>query len=117
VTRQQEWAKAAFKAVALVKTSKDAEHYRTLCMNTPYLIKQSGLVQAVAFLLRDQKKNGAFVDDLAKALAKPDRASLQRDAQEFGLAQYMGLTRDAIAVAVWFRRFAQSELKAPEASP
>ena len=115
MTRQQRWAKGAFEKVKAARGKPDEQRYRyrSRCFETPILIRQSGLVQAIAFLLR-VKGNHPFVNDMASVLGAGDGARLQRVAQEAPLSDYLALTRDAIAVSVWFRRFAQSELE-PEA--
>ena len=113
MTRQQKWAKGAFEKVKAARGEPHEQGYRSRCFETPILIRQSGLVQAIAFLLRE-KGNHDFVDDMASVLGAEDGAGLQGAAQKAPLSDYLALTRDAIAVSVWFRRFAQSELE-PEA--
>jgi len=107
MTRQQRWAKGAFERVSRAKTTSNAGEYKSRCMDTPSLMKQSGLAQAIAFLMG---KYSWFVDDLASVLDGTDGKRLRQRALDADLAAYMALTRDVIAVAVWFRRFAQSEL-------
>lgn len=82
----------------------------------PALLKQSGVVQSLAFLrARDGGEGRTFCDELAEVygLSMNERAgeALQKKAQEATLDQYLVLSRDLIEISVWFRRFAQSELK------
>ncbi len=121
MTRQQKWAKEALKRVQAYQ-GPDEKKYRTLCMRTPALIQQSGLVQALAFLrARDGEEGKRFCSDLAAVYA-PEQAAkgdpgerLQTLAQSTdALLAYMTLTRDLIDVAIWMRRFAQAELKSDE---
>ncbi len=131
MTRQQRWAAAAFEAVSRLKTAgaPDAEKkYATHCMKAPTLLRQAGLVQTLAFLRSrgdgEQGRQGRrYADDLAASLAAADDTlkkalagqelgkSLLQCAQKLALREYMALSRDAAAVAVWMRRFAQAELK------
>ena len=117
MTRQQRWAKGAFERVQSV-SSKGSEHaakYRTHCMKMPVLLKQSGLVQAVAFLRsrRGDEAASDYCNHLAQVYGgeKCDGKALQEAAHgEGNLGRYLALCRDVVAVSVWFRRFAQSEL-------
>lgn len=123
MTRQQKWAAGALERVKEYHDAPREQQYRTLCMKMPVLIHQSGLVQALAFVrARSDPKKGdvgkAFCSDLARVYgnhaAQDPGATLSTDAQGAPLPRYLLLTRDVIAVATWFRRFAQSELKKPE---
>jgi CRISPR type III-B/RAMP module-associated protein Cmr5 len=116
MTRQQAWAKKALELVSAKKNAADKARYATLCMKTPMMLKQSGLVQTLSFLRARKKAGKDFVDDLA--LAYNDGAAtdfngegLQREAQSTReLSEYLALSRDIQSISVWFRRFAQSEL-------
>jgi CRISPR-associated protein Cmr5 len=120
MTRQQEWARKAHeKVLARGKGEKEsAKKYATLCMRTPALIQQAGLAQALAFLLTRKEANidntplgKFFVNDLAQVLKGVSGDDLQKEAHKSELPAYLALSRDVMAVAVWFRRFAQAELK------
>lgn len=117
MTRQQQWAKAALARVDAVKGDGDEAKFKTLCMTTPALLQQSGLVQGLAFLwARDKDLGKRFVGDLAAVYrggkAEGSGRKLLDDAQgEEDLRKYMAMTADLIDVAIWFRRFAQAELK------
>ena len=52
-----------------------------------------------------------FVNDLAQVLKGVSGDDLQKEAHKSELPAYLALSRDVMAVAVWFRRFAQAELK------
>jgi CRISPR/Cas system CMR-associated protein Cmr5 small subunit len=116
MTRQQVWANAAFEAVLARKEKDGASKFATYCMRGPNLMRQSGLVQALAFLLArapGDRMAREYVDAVARAL-EPDsnaRALLDR-ARKADLAEYLFLSRSAVGVALWLRRFAQSELDA-----
>jgi CRISPR/Cas system CMR-associated protein Cmr5 small subunit len=116
MTRQQRWAKLALERVRDHKGMASESKYKTLCMKMPSLLKQSGLVQSLAFM-RSREEGKKFCDELATTyglLATNDKRAgevLQDKAQNAErLDQYLVLSRDLIDISVWFRRFAQSEL-------
>lgn len=118
MTRQQQWAKEALKRVENQIERATESKYRTLCVKMPSLLKQSGLVQSLAFMrARSGDEGKAFCNDLAEVygISKKDEKSagavLQDRAQIAALPEYLILSRDLIEVSIWFRRFAQSELK------
>ena len=95
--------------------------YKTLCLKMPTLLKQSGVVQALAFMrARSGEEGKEFCNDLSAVYGVPTLdgktagKDLQDQAQTVALPQYLVLSRDLIEVSVWFRRFAQSELKAED---
>ncbi len=114
MTRQQEWAKHAHARVVRHRDQSDEKRYSTLCMKAPSLIRQAGLIQAVAFLRTRDAEGLAFVDDLATGLGLTGGQTLQDNAHRADLPQYMALSRNVSALAVWFRRFAQAELQQDE---
>lgn len=113
MTRQQRWAKHAFEAVRRVADGGESERekYATHCMKAPSLLRQAGLVQALAFLRTRSDEGKRYVEDLARALDAQSGTALQTRAHSAALPDYMRLTRDALEVAGWLRRFAQAELK------
>lgn len=123
MTRQQRWAKEALTRVLLHKAKSNENRlseikYRTLCMKMPALLKQSGVVQSLAFIrARSGDEGRLFCDELAEVYGLPKQEkpstgeALQHKAQEAALAEYLVLSRELIEISVWFRRFAQSELK------
>jgi CRISPR-associated protein Cmr5 len=116
MTRQQRWAEGAFNKVKAMKGKPNVDKYATRCMRMPSLLLQSGLVQATAFLRgRDEAGTTAFLNDFAEVLAEPKATTgdaLDGAARTADLDKYLRLSRDALQVATWFRRFAQSELDA-----
>lgn len=122
MSRQQKWAKEALTRVSQHKAKTKEEQkkeskYRTLCLKMPALLKQSGLVQSLAFMRARDEIGKVFCDELAEVyeVQKKDKKSagevLQDKAQNAErLDQYLVLSRDLIDISVWFRRFAQSEL-------
>jgi CRISPR-associated protein Cmr5 len=111
VTRQQKWAQHAFERVqAKEKNAK----YETLCMKAPSLIRQAGLVQALAFLNTRGNEGARLVLDFANGLGHTDSASFLARVRKAALPEYMALSRDTASLAVWFRRVVQAEPPAAE---
>jgi CRISPR-associated protein Cmr5 len=114
MTRQQKWAKHAYDCARRVvdrKKKESEKKYATHCMKAPSLLRQAGLVQALAFLRTRSDEGKELVDDFAAALGRSSGQDLQARAHAASLPEYMQLTRDALVVATWFRRFAQAELE------
>jgi len=115
MTRQQRWAKHAYEAVRRIADKNNPElekKYATHCMKAPALIRQAGLVQAVAFLRTRSDEGKGLVDEIARGFdPKWSGSELQTKAQGADLPTYIRMTREAIQIAGWFRRFAQAELK------
>jgi CRISPR/Cas system CMR-associated protein Cmr5 small subunit len=102
--------------VADKKEAASEKKYATRCMKMPSLLLRSGLVQSTAFVLgRDDKAETQYLDDFAKAIGYSDGRALDGEARKANLEVYLRLSRDAVEVATWFRRFAQTELDADEA--
>jgi len=121
MSRQQKWAEEALKRVSKHKGTDSESKYRTLCLKMPALLKQSGLVQSLAFIRARSGPDGKrFCDELAEVYKaqKADEENagevLQKEAQKALLPAYLVLSRDLIDVSVWFRRFAQAELRESE---
>ena len=125
MTRQQDWARHALAAVSELAGTPDEKEYRTRCMTGPALIQQSGLAQAVTFLLSKTKRS----EDSAEPKETTYRLYCRHLAGTYGLSgeqpekelcelaleaklpEYLALTRDLLEVSIWFRRFALSELE------
>lgn len=123
MTRQQQWAREALTRVQIqANLGKDRQKaYRTECLRMPALLRQSGAVQAIAFVKsRSDDAARTFLTDLAvvcRGTAQNATETLYQAALTAPLPQYLSLSRDLIDVAVWFRRFALSELEGGEDAP
>ena len=123
MTRQQLWASEALTRIGAVKGAADGvkeRRYATLCMQGPTLLQQAGAAQAVSFWYRHDDSE-QYLRDLAAVYAKgAGRSAMEkRGFVDFvvgrdNLREYIALTRDLIAAAMWMRRFAQAELKSEE---
>ncbi len=131
MTRHQQWARESLERVMARKGAdggQDEERqqrqgeYRSLCLKMPALLKQSGMVQALAFMRSragdgDSSLGKAFCSDLARVYGQAEEdpgLALLKKAQKAALAEYLAMTREIIDISIWFRRFAQSELKEPK---
>jgi CRISPR-associated protein Cmr5 len=128
-TRDQIYAKDAYDHVKQVQGWKEAERnrYGALAHKLPVLIRTAGLVQALTFLdakaKDEQEKQGQqspnayrqLLTDLAQTMKKDTKDALLERAREAELTEYTLLTRQALAVLLWYKRFAQSLLDVTDA--
>ena len=110
--------------------------YGSLAHRLPALIRTSGLASALVFIETRTSKEGhqAFVEDFKEALAalakdvgvgrnqsmpvtsaivaelNPTTTDITQLVLELDLASYQLLTLEALALAMWFKRFAESVL-------
>jgi CRISPR-associated protein Cmr5 len=120
MTRQQKWAREALTRVQNMRNGPQEKSYRTECLRMPSLLRQSGAVQAIAFVRSRSDAARVFLFDLAAVCRgeAPDAIdALYGAALRSDLPQYLALSRDLVDVAVWFRRFALSELEGGEDEP
>jgi len=123
LTREQLRAQIAYDAVKKLEGEDAAKDYGSMALRFPALLRSAGLVQALAFVhSRGNEGHKRFIHDFAEALLKLGDKSYSHDtlfydtyfkeAQSAELPQYIRMTREALALADWFKRFAQSVLKA-----
>jgi len=117
--RTHQYAEDAFPLVKSMigtnaETKKLEAKYRTLALNFPTMIMQSGLAQAIGFLLAKSKDNlehKIILDHIEKilkgVLVKSDlhNAVLKSNIQEYQL-----LTRQALDATAWLKRYTQALL-------
>ena len=114
-TRTQKMALAAFQAVERRhKTDIEAE-YRTLALNFPSMILQSGLTQAIGFMLaKGKEEHQAYLDDLVEVLADStvkSRADLHQKILTAPVRDYQLLTRVLLDASSWLKRYTQALLE------
>ena len=107
--RQQRWSLAAHQRVIAKKGASNEANYNTHAMKMPSILQRAGLIQALVFL-HSRTEGTTYLDDLANVYGTTTNALLER-AKTADLAGYLALSRDIMDVAIWFRRFAQIELK------
>lgn len=106
--------KVRLYAAKYPKDSDERNTYGGMAHKLPVLIRTAGLMQALHFASTRKKEDkpnpvGDLVRDLAAVLDTNADALLART-REASVPEYMHLTRQVLAVLVWFKRFAQSIL-------
>lgn len=111
ITRGQRRAQAAFERIRFAERSAWAEDYGRQCLHLPALIHQCGLCQTLTFLeAKNTPKKPWFGQLLADVIgvACLESTAHVRDAE---VSEYQRLTREALACAQWFKRYAEAVLK------
>lgn len=115
-TREQERMRQSLEQVQAAQRSNHADGYGRACLQFPVLVRTAGLCQTIALYKGKNDASAQFVRDLEAQLRSsglfPGQAPLLDQLATVELTDYMLLTREALAVADWLKRFAQSELDA-----
>ncbi len=125
--RSQKYAQKAFGLIQKVKENNEkVKEYRTLSLNFPTMILQSGLAQAIGFLQAKGKakdkegKEAKGKDEHLLLLAhiaellEENENSLHKKILEADLSHYQLLTRKAIEAASSLKRYTQALLPKPK---
>ncbi len=117
-TRSQRDAKAVYKKVdaALHKDKTFQSEYGRLCNRFPVMVQQNGLVQAMGFVVA-KSENATFSQfgtDVADLLGIGNARDGLQQILQADLVKYQQLTRRALELAIWQRRFAESLLDVRE---
>jgi len=127
-TREQVYAGAVFEQIKPLIPQEGApkddekEKYRkaygSLAHKLPVLIRTAGLTQALAFVQARNKEGTPqrkLLADLDLVLRKSGtlvaELKLVERSRTAGFEEYMRITEGALEALLWFKRFAQSELK------
>lgn len=101
----------------LQQREKRRKQYGALCHRFPILVLRCGLAQALGFLQAKATSgdsgnaHGLLLGHLAEQLhGQADGAAFQQQVQRAPLAEYRRLTREALALALWYKRYAESLL-------
>lgn len=120
--RTQKYALRAYPKVEKQHGKAIEAKYRTIALNFPTLVLQSGLAQAIGFLLAkagDEKESEhqKYLEDLANVLgfqANGDNSVgnvLHSKVIYAELAEYQLLTRKTLEASAWLKRYTQSLLE------
>ena len=114
-TLEQQFAQKIYGQVCEIKPKlQQAKEYGGMAHKLPVLIRQAGLVQALAYVAARGKPGAKrLLDDLATTLGIEGdhrRDQLLTRSREAPLIEYMRLTHEAIIALTWYKRFAQSVL-------
>lgn len=111
IPRSGRLAQAALKQVQAVDGHLFKD-YKTRADGFPVMVMQAGLAQAVGFYhakTSDKHAYGRYLEDFAQALAGCDGATLLSRVIQAPLPEYRRLTREALDLALWFKRFCQAK--------
>lgn len=111
-TLEQELAATVYEQVSRLQTNEErAKEYGSMAHKLPVLIRQAGLVQALAYVAARGKPGAKqLLEDLAQTLGENSANDLLRRSRKASLLEYMLLTRKATIALTWYKRFAQSVL-------
>ena len=113
--RSQKYAQRAFGLIQKVKDdNKQVKEYRTLVLNFPTMILQSGLAQAIGFLQAKGKEEHLLLLAHIAELLGENKDSLLKKILEADLSHYQLLTRQAIEAASSLKRYTQALLPKPK---
>ena len=112
--RSQKYAQEAYPLVAEMQKHQLEVKYRTLALNFPSMILQSGLSQAIGFLMAKSKdEHQMLLDHLATlVLDKQEQdKQLHQTILTADLTHYQLLTRQTLEAASWLKRYTQALLE------
>ena len=115
--RSQKYAQRAYGLIQKVKDdNKQVKEYRTLALNFPTMILQSGLAQAIGFLqAKGKEEHLLLLAHIAELLEENENEnSLHKKILEADLSHYQLLTRQAIEAASSLKRYTQALLPKPK---
>ena len=113
--RSQKYAQRAFGLIQKVKDSnKQVKEYRTLVLNFPTMILQSGLAQAIGFLQAKGKEEHLLLLAHIADLLEENKDGLHKKILEADLSHYQLLSRQALEAASSLKRYTQALLPKPK---
>jgi CRISPR-associated protein Cmr5 len=111
-TTSQRMAQAAYNRI---RARKLDEPYRRFARDFPMLIHSCGLAQSLAFALARKEHHAEYAEDLARVLAAAGHEQIHTAKQladrirdELWVTQYIRISRDALAAAVWLKRYVEA---------
>jgi len=115
-TKSQRFAEVVFPNVAAVANQEYRDKYKTLSKKAGSLVRNSGLVQALAFFKARQQRageghHGVLVEHLEgemRTLGLLADQSLYETAVSAPVPKYMVLTREVLFLLNWHKRLAET---------
>ena len=108
--------KMAQKAYERISDRKPDDPYISFAREFPTLVHSCGLAQALAFARARSEHHKTYADDLAKVLtaAGHEQVATARDLAkriraDLSVPQYIRLSRDALAAALWLKRYVEAD--------
>lgn len=111
--RTQQYATHAHDLVKQQKGKSIEAEYRTLVLNLPAMIMQSGLIQTLGFLqAKGKEQHRLLFKHLVLTMKQSDDVEgFYQTVLSSDIASYQLLTRQAIEAASWLKRYAQAFLE------
>ena len=115
--RTHKYAELAYPLIVEIQGSTTEAKYRTLALTFPSMVMQSGLAQAVGFLMaKNNEEHKALLEHLAKLLnfVSGDRgnaAGLHQAILKSSVTEYQLLSRKALEASAWLKRYTQALLE------
>lgn len=114
--RTHKYSEMAYPLVEKMQKDPFEAKYRTLALNFPTMIMQSGLAQAIGFLMAKGKdEHKIFLDDIAKLLNFNTSADFHNAILKSDISQYQLLTRKSLDACSWLKRYTQALLNKEKA--
>ncbi len=116
-SREQQYAVTICNQISeypgkLSEDAADRKRYGAMAHKLPILVRQAGLVQALAFVeSRDKEPYKNLLDHLASTVGEGSAAGLLTRSRAADLPEYIYLTERVMLALKWYKRFAQSVLK------
>lgn len=113
-TLQHAYAQKVYEKVEgrLDLDTSEREEYGSMAHKFPVLVRQAGLIQALAFVhTRDKDAHKRLLEDLAEVVADQPADAFIRRCRQADLTTYMWFTRQVLSALEWFKRLAQSVLE------
>ena len=114
---EQQYAAEIYEQISqypgnLSEDAPDRKRYGSMAHKLPILVRQAGLVQALAFVeSRNKEPYNKLLDHLAQTVGEGSADSLLGRSRRADLAEYIYLTERTMLALKWYKRFAQSVLK------
>ncbi len=113
--RSQKYAQRAYGLIQKVKDdNKQVKEYRTLVLNFPTMILQSGLAQAIGFLQAKGKEEHLLLLAHIAELLEENKDGLHKKILEADLSHYQLLSLQALEAASSLKRYTQALLPKPK---
>jgi CRISPR-associated protein Cmr5 len=116
-SQEQKYAAKIFEQISeypghLPEDSIELKRYGSMAHKLPILVRQAGLVQALAFVQSRKKQSyDRLLEHLAECVGEGSATQLAKHSREVELSEYIFLTERVMLALKWYKRFAQSILK------
>lgn len=121
-TRTQNYSRTAYRQILELNSISEPEkkRYGSLCHRVPIMILQNGLMQTIGFLkgkatnengrIDPTKAESLLIGHLALQLNFSNIESFFESLFNSNIVEYQIITRNILAMSIWYKRFAESLL-------